>query len=42
MMTPTLKIRRHKIKESYGSVLDGLYDRRPSEAGKNETAQSGS
>ncbi len=42
MMTPTLKIRRHKIKESYGSVLDGLYDRRPSEAAQNEAAQSGS
>ncbi len=32
MMTPTLKIRRHKIKESYGPLLDGLYERRKSES----------
>ena len=32
MMTPTLKIRRHKIKESYGALLDGLYERRKSES----------
>ena len=25
MMTPTLKIRRHKIKELYGPQLDELY-----------------
>ena len=25
MLTPTLKIRRHKIKESYGNLLDNLY-----------------
>ncbi len=25
MMTPTMKIRRHKIKEAYREVLDGLY-----------------
>ena len=25
MMTPTLKIRRHKIKEHYGAALDALY-----------------
>ncbi|MEN9717716.1 MAG: hypothetical protein RIQ99_594, partial [Pseudomonadota bacterium] len=24
-MTPSLKIRRHKLKERYGKVLDGLY-----------------
>ena len=42
MMTPTLKIRRHKIKESYGSLLDGLYERRPSGAAQSEVAQSGS
>ncbi len=40
MMTPTLKIRRHKIKESYGSLLDGLYERRPSGAAQSEVAQS--
>ena len=28
MMTPTLKIRRHKIREAYGHVLDGLYEKR--------------
>ena len=25
MMTPTLKIRRHKVKDAYGSILDALY-----------------
>ncbi len=25
MMTPTLKIRRHKIQAAYGAELDGLY-----------------
>jgi len=25
MMTPTMKIRRHKIKEAYGGIVDGLY-----------------
>jgi long-chain acyl-CoA synthetase len=25
MMTPTMKIRRHKIKEAYGEMLDALY-----------------
>lgn len=25
MMTPTLKIRRHKIRENYYERLDGLY-----------------
>jgi long-chain acyl-CoA synthetase len=25
MMTPTMKIRRHKIKAAYGEILDGLY-----------------
>jgi long-chain acyl-CoA synthetase len=24
-MTPSLKIRRHKIRERYGARLDGLY-----------------
>ena len=24
-MTPSLKIRRHKLKERYGTRLDGLY-----------------
>ena len=33
MMTPTLKIRRHKIKEAYGGLLDGLYERRQAETG---------
>jgi long-chain acyl-CoA synthetase len=28
MMTPTLKIRRHKIRERYGAELDRLYDSR--------------
>ncbi len=28
MMTPTLKIRRHKIREAYGTVLEGLYEKR--------------
>ena len=28
MMTPTLKIRRHKIREAYGPVLEGLYEKR--------------
>ena len=27
MMTPTLKIRRHKIRENYWEKLDGLYRR---------------
>ncbi len=27
LMTPTLKVRRHKVLEIYGSVLDRLYDR---------------
>jgi len=27
MMTPTLKIRRHKIREAYWERLDGLYGR---------------
>ncbi|TAN58823.1 MAG: long-chain fatty acid--CoA ligase, partial [Magnetospirillum sp.] len=26
MMTPTLKIRRHKIREGFGATLEGLYD----------------
>ena len=26
-MTPSMKIRRHKIKEVYGDRLDGLYKR---------------
>jgi long-chain acyl-CoA synthetase len=25
MLTPTLKIRRHKIREAYGEALDALY-----------------
>jgi len=25
MMTPTMKIRRHKIKAAYGAVLENLY-----------------
>jgi long-subunit acyl-CoA synthetase (AMP-forming) len=25
MMTPTLKIKRHKIREAYGPELEGLY-----------------
>ena len=25
-MTPTLKIRRHAIREVYGAALDALYD----------------
>lgn len=28
LMTPTLKIKRHKIKEIYGPALDALYDRK--------------
>ena len=28
LMTPTLKIRRHKIKDLYGDSLDSLYERR--------------
>jgi long-chain acyl-CoA synthetase len=28
MLTPTLKIRRHKIREAYGAALDALYDER--------------
>lgn len=28
MLTPTMKIRRHKIKESYGAALDALYERK--------------
>ena len=40
MLTPTLKIRRHKIKESYGPRLDALYERRQSEQVQSETAQS--
>lgn len=28
MMTPTMKIRRHKIKAAYGPVLEALYDRK--------------
>jgi long-chain acyl-CoA synthetase len=28
MMTPTMKIRRHKIKAVYGSMLDALYERK--------------
>ena len=28
MMTPTLKIRRHKIRETYGGLLESLYDKR--------------
>ncbi|HUL09461.1 MAG TPA: long-chain fatty acid--CoA ligase [Candidatus Acidoferrum sp.] len=31
MMTPSLKIRRHKIRERYGTALDRLYDRAGSE-----------
>ena len=27
MLTSSLKIRRHKIKERYGPDLDGLYER---------------
>ena len=27
MMTPTLKIRRHKIRERHGAALDALYER---------------
>jgi long-chain acyl-CoA synthetase len=26
MLTPSLKIRRHKIREAYGAVLERLYD----------------
>mgnify|MGYP002624732225 FL=1 len=25
MLTPTMKIRRHKIREAYGEIIDGLY-----------------
>ena len=28
MLTPTLKIRRHKIRENFGATLEGLYDDR--------------
>ena len=28
MMTPTMKIRRHKIKEAYGEALDALYGKK--------------
>ncbi len=28
MLTPTLKIRRHKIREGFGSLLEGLYEDR--------------
>ena len=28
MMTPTMKVRRHKIVEAYGERLDGLYDKK--------------
>jgi long-chain acyl-CoA synthetase len=34
MMTPTLKIRRHKIKAAYGEDLKGLYQGRPAAAMK--------
>jgi long-chain acyl-CoA synthetase len=27
MLTPSLKIRRHKIRERFGSLIDGLYER---------------
>jgi long-chain acyl-CoA synthetase len=27
MLTPTLKIRRHKIKAAYGAALERLYER---------------
>ena len=27
MMTASLKIRRHKIKEAYGAALEALYER---------------
>ncbi len=29
MMTPTLKIKRHKVRDAYGPALDGLYERAP-------------
>ncbi len=28
MLTPTMKIRRHKIKAAYGALLEGLYERK--------------
>jgi long-chain acyl-CoA synthetase len=27
MMTPTLKVRRHKVRDAYGAALDALYER---------------
>ena len=27
MLTPSLKIRRHKIRERYGEMLERLYDK---------------
>jgi long-chain acyl-CoA synthetase len=27
MLTPSLKIKRHKIRERFGSLIDGLYER---------------
>ena len=28
MLTPSMKIRRHKIRDAYGQQLDGLYQRK--------------
>ena len=36
MMTPTLKIRRHMIRDTYGALLDGMYDDR--KGGRGEVA----
>ncbi len=40
MMTPTLKIRRHKIREAYGSRVEALYEKRK-DAGPSSGEQPG-
>jgi len=38
MMTPTLKLRRHKIKDTYGKQLDALYTSAEKKTGKTKEA----
>jgi long-chain acyl-CoA synthetase len=43
LLTPTMKIRRHKIRERYASALDALYGKSaptPSEAGQKQERQA--